>query len=100
MPWYYNTRTGVSWEIEGEREVEIAELHDDLVEVAGPDDKPISNINAASDGLEQQEGATEGSVDPLDLMDKNELRALAKSMNITVTGKTMVRLKADIREAE
>jgi len=103
MPWFKNVLTGVAYDIDGERNLEIAQENPDLEELAeAPEDalQFTQNINAPDEDSEDEDDATEGQEDPLDGMVKADLKELAASMGIATSGKNVEQLKEAIRQAE
>lgn len=103
MTWFKNKITGVAYDIDGERNLEIAQENPDMEELTeAPEDalQYVGNINAPDEDSEDEDDTTEGQEDPLDGMVKADLKDLAQSMGIATSGKNVEQLKEAIRQAE
>jgi hypothetical protein len=103
MTWFKNTITGVAYEIEGERNLDIAQDNPDLEELTeAPEDalQYVGDINAADEDSEDEDDTSEGQEDPLDGMVKADLKELAASLGVATSGKNVEQLKEAIRQAE
>lgn len=96
--WFRNIRTGVAWDIEGERALDIARINKDLEEIG--EDAPEEIVAGGGKVEVSRETDEESTEDVLDAMEKKDLIAMAKSLDIATSGKNVNQLKEAIRSAE